>query len=106
MLFVFVFAAIFPPSRGYDNGSGSALPIMGWNSWCTDDYCGLLDLCFEEEIHEIADAMVSSGMVEKGYRLLELDDCWSDTKRDANNNLQADPARSRLCAVVGIRIRM
>lgn len=94
MLFFFIFVmALFTASRGYDNGSGSALPILGWNSWCTDDYCGILDLCFEEEIHEIADAMVSSGMVEKGYRLLELDDCWSATTRDANNNLQADPAR-------------
>jgi len=69
LLFIFL---NFPFSKGYDNGSNSSLPILGWNSWCTDDYCGLLDLCFEEEIHEIADAMVESGMVSAGYRLIEL----------------------------------
>jgi len=69
LLFIFL---TFPFSKGYDNGSNSSLPILGWNSWCTDDYCGLLDLCFEEEIHEIADAMVESGMVSAGYRLIEL----------------------------------
>jgi alpha-galactosidase len=77
----------------YDNGTPWKLPIMGWNSWCTDDYCGLLDLCFEEEIHEIADSMESSGMIGLGYKLLELDDCWASTERDLNGNLQADPAR-------------
>ena len=65
-------AAAALTAASYDNGSGWRLPVMGWNSWCTDDFCGLLDLCFEAEIHEIADAMNASGMVAAGYRLLEV----------------------------------
>ena len=34
---------------------------------CTSDLCGLLDRCTEKEIHEVADAMVSSGMRDAGY---------------------------------------
>ena len=87
-------AALVLRAAAYDNGAWpGALPPLGWNSWCTDDYCGLLDLCFEEEIHEIADAMNSSGMVAAGYRLLELDDCWASTNRSADGNLQPDAAR-------------
>ena len=41
----------------------------------TDDYCGLLDLCFEQELHEIADALVSTGMKDLNYTTLLLDDC-------------------------------
>ena len=57
--------------HAYDNGM-AALPPLGWATWCTDDLCGLLDLCFEEEIHEIADAMASQGMVAIGYNHSEL----------------------------------
>ena len=85
---------LLPAATAYDNGAPlSALPPMGWNTWCTDDFCGLLDLCFESEIHEVADAMVASGMVAAGYRLIELDDCWASTSRGADGNLVADPAR-------------
>jgi hypothetical protein len=60
---------------------------MGWATWCTDDYCGLLDYCFEEEIHEIADALVSSGMRDAGYSLVLLDDCeYSLVLRDCEMN--------------------
>jgi len=87
-------ALLLSAVAAYDNGAWpGALPPLGWNSWCTDDYCGLLDLCFEQEVHEIADAMNASGMVAAGYRLLELDDCWSSTSRSADGNLQPDPAR-------------
>ena len=85
--------ALAPSSRAYDNGSGWSKPPLGWNTWCTDDFCGLLDLCFEEEIHEVADAMVSAGMVAAGYKVVMLDDCWASTERDANGDLQPDPAR-------------
>jgi alpha-galactosidase len=81
------------PAAAYDNGSPWPLPPLGWNTWCTDDYCGLLDLCFEQEVHDMADAMVSSGMVAAGYRLVELDDCWASTNRSASGDLQPDPAR-------------
>jgi alpha-galactosidase len=86
--------ALARPAAAYDNGAPlSALPPLGWNTWCTDDFCGLLDLCFESEIHDVVDAMVASGMVAAGWRLIELDDCWAATSRDAAGDLQPDPAR-------------
>jgi len=55
---------------------------MGWNTWCTQDICGLLDYCNEKLIKEMADAMVDSGMKDLGYTYVTLDDCWSSHERD------------------------
>jgi hypothetical protein len=27
-----------------------ACVVQGWNTWCTDDACGLLDYCNEQEV--------------------------------------------------------
>jgi alpha-galactosidase len=35
--------------------------------------------------------MVANGMVELGYKWMLLDDCWSDTERDVNGELQPSP---------------
>jgi alpha-galactosidase len=79
---------------GYDNGfPGAAYSPRGWNSWSTDDVSGLLDLCFEAEVKEVADALVSSGMKSAGYNWMVLDDCWSSTNRSAAGELQPDPLR-------------
>ena len=45
----------------------------------------------ENQIKEIADAMVESGLKDAGYVFLNLDDNWMDTKRDAPGNLQNNP---------------
>lgn len=79
-------------AAAYNNGLGTT-PPRGWSTWCTDDLCGLLDLCFEQEIHQIADAMNSTGMIPFGYNLILLDDCWAADTRDANGNIQPDPTR-------------
>jgi alpha-galactosidase len=44
-------------------------------------------------IKEMADAMVSSGMRDAGYKYLILDDCWLAPTRDSLQNLQADPKK-------------
>ena len=78
----------------YDNNSTLSVDSpRGWNSWSTDDVAGLLDLCFEEEVHQVADAMVSSGMRDQGYNLVLLDDCWSSVNRSSTGELQPDAAR-------------
>jgi alpha-galactosidase len=76
--------------QAYDNGV-AATPPMGWSSWCTNDLCGIPDRCSEYEVRNKADAMVSQGMVQMGYRWMLLDDCWSDSDRDANGELQPSP---------------
>ena len=39
---------------------------------------------------ETADAIVEKGLDKLGYKYVALDDCWSDTKRDVNGNLQPE----------------
>lgn len=57
-------------------------PPMGWNSWN----------CFREDVNEfkvkaVADAMVSSGMREAGYRYIIIDDGWMTDERDENGHI-------------------
>jgi alpha-galactosidase len=63
-------------------------PPMGWNSWnafgCNID---------ENKILTQAKAMVTSGMLELGYKFVVMDDCWSKKTRAANGNLEADPQK-------------
>lgn len=78
----------------YDNGAPlAAHPPRGWSSWCTDDVCGLLDLCFESEVRAVADALASPPLSALNYSLILLDDCWSSTNRSATGELQPDAAR-------------
>lgn len=74
----------------YDNGL-AATPPMGWSSWCTNDICGIPDLCSEFEVRNKCDAMVENGMRDAGYDMMLLDDCWAAHDRDENDELQPMP---------------
>ena len=41
-------------------------------------------------IMQTADALVSTGLRDKGYTYLNLADCWLSKDRDANDDLQVD----------------
>jgi alpha-galactosidase len=62
-------------------------PQMGWNSW-NKFGCNVS----EQLIRETADAMVSSGMRDAGYRYINIDDCWHG-ERDARGFIQANKER-------------
>merc|ERR1712228_495910 len=64
----------------------------GWNTWCTDETCGY-DVCNSDEIKEIAQAMLTNGMYDVGYRFIDLDDCWSACNRTEDGLLYAEPTR-------------
>jgi len=77
-----------PPNEDLRSPNGLALtPPMGWNSWnkfgCNVD---------EALIRKQAEALVSSGMRDAGYRYVIIDDCWQ-SGRDASGNIIADPQR-------------
>ncbi len=59
-------------------------PPMGWMSW---NYFG--DNLQEKDIHEIADAMVESGLSAVGFRYIFIDDGWQGG-RDNKNNIIPD----------------
>jgi len=69
-------------------GAASAVPQMGWNSW-NKFACEIT----EELIKDTADALVSTGLAELGYKYVNLDDCWQAAERDASGMIQADPTR-------------
>lgn len=53
-----------------DNGVGLT-PPMGWNSW-NHFGCAIN----EKLIKQTADLLVSTGLAAKGYKYVNLDDCW------------------------------
>ena len=62
-------------------------PPMGWNSW-NKFACDVS----ETLIREVADAMVTSGLRDAGYRYVNIDDCWQG-ERDARGFIQPDAKR-------------
>jgi alpha-galactosidase len=63
-------------------------PPMGWNSW--NAFAGRID---ERVVLENAEAMVTSGMRDLGYRYLVVDDGWMAPRRDRAGDLVPDPGK-------------
>ena len=78
---------LLPPASAQTSSSLAKTPPMGWNSW-NKFGCNVSD----KLIHEMADAMISSGMQAAGYQYVNIDDCWQ-VSRDAQGTIVADPAR-------------
>ena len=62
-------------------------PPMGWMTW---NYFG--EHINEDIIKEMANAMVSSGMLKAGYHYIMIDDGWQGG-RDNKNNIIPDPVK-------------
>jgi alpha-galactosidase len=69
-----------------DNGLART-PPMGWNS-CNRFMCDIN----EQKVRDCADAMVSSGMRDAGYRYIVVDDCWM-LSRDTQGNIVANETK-------------
>jgi alpha-galactosidase len=81
-------ALVIGSAEGRGRVGLASKPPMGWNPYY--QYGCRLD---ERIVHRVADAMVSSGMRARGYRYVNLDDCWMDFERDAKGELRSDPTR-------------
>jgi len=80
-------AALFacaPAAVALDNGLGLR-PAMGFSTW--NHFQGAIG---DALLREVADAMVSSGLLAAGYEYLNLDDGWN-VGRDANGSVVPDP---------------
>ncbi len=73
-----------PATLSYDL---APTPPMGWMSW--NQFEGDIN---EDIVKEIADAMVSNGMSEAGYRYIMIDDLWQG-ERDNDGILQPHPEK-------------
>ena len=63
-------------------------PPMGWNSWNTFE-----TNISEELVHDVAQAMIESGMQAAGYTFIVLDDGWMTRERDDQGDLVPDPEK-------------
>lgn len=77
--------ALLPPTHALDNGV--TLPPLGWSTWNA-----LRDNFNESVLRDVADAMVSSGMVAAGYTHLNIDDGWPLRDRAPDGSLVPNPA--------------
>lgn len=57
---------------------------MGWNSW--NHFAGRVN---DADVRAAADALVSSGLRDKGYIYVNIDDTW-EGQRDAEGNIQTN----------------
>lgn len=70
-----------------DNGLGRT-PPMGWNTW---NHFGCK--INETIIKETADLLVSTGLAAKGYKYLNIDDCWQIGRNPTTNEIVHDAAK-------------
>ncbi len=89
-----------PPLQDVGDNGLAKTPPMGWNSWNKFE-SGINDAI----VREMAEAMVTSGMRDAGYRYLNIDDTWEGV-RDADGNLGSNkkfPDMKGLAAYVHAR---
>jgi alpha-galactosidase len=77
---------LVPQLHALDNGLART-PPMGWNTW-NKFACNVS----EKLVKEAADAIVSSGMKDAGYKYVVIDDCWQ-VSRDQAGNIVPDAQR-------------
>lgn len=70
-----------------DNGLGKT-PPMGWNSWNRFG-CNIN----ETLIKQTADLMVSTGLAAKGYKYINLDDCWQIERNATTKEIIEDKTK-------------
>jgi len=75
------------PTAARPSDALALTPPMGWNSW-NKFACDVS----EQLIRATADAMVSSGMKDAGYRYVVIDDCWQ-VARDSVGTIVVDAER-------------
>ena len=84
---LFASSVLFIPHlQALDNGLART-PPMGWNTW-NKFACNVS----EKLVKEAADAIVSSGMKDAGYKYVVIDDCWQ-VSRDREGNIVPDAQR-------------
>ncbi|HTI25066.1 MAG TPA: alpha-galactosidase, partial [Kutzneria sp.] len=82
-------APVATAEAAHDAGVVSPTPYMGWNT-----YFGV-GRPTEDNVHSVANFLVSSGLAKAGYDIVWLDGGWQadTTPRDSSGNLAVDPVR-------------
>lgn len=86
-LLILLLASLAVLTSCLDNGLGRT-PPMGWNTW---NHFGCK--INETIIKETADLLVSTGLAAKGYKYLNIDDCWQIDRNATTNEIIHDAAK-------------
>ena len=86
-------ATIVPRGAALDNGLGLSGAAMGWSSWNHFGNNGSHCHCRlgASGLMEIADAMVSSGLRDAGWRYVNMDGGWASHRDTTTGHLVPDP---------------
>ena len=87
MVRALLMAQLLLAALGRDDGLART-PPMGFSTW----YAFGANLN-ETRVIQMADAIVSTGLRDAGYRFVNLDDAWLSPSRDRLGNIQGDPVR-------------
>ncbi len=84
--------------RAQSKASVYRTPPMGWMSWehqgCQRDCVADPDGCISAKLYRgVADVLVEDGYAAKGYKWIDVDDCFLAKRNPATNELQADETR-------------
>ena len=85
ILVTFFLIFLFKKISSLNNGLGRT-PQMGWNTW-NKFGCNIN----EELIIETIDTFNKSGLIEAGYRYINLDDCWQKERDNITRKIKPDP---------------
>ncbi|MCQ2471118.1 MAG: alpha-galactosidase [Clostridia bacterium] len=69
----------------YDNGV-ALTPPMGWSSWNT--FASRIN---EDLIYDTAKALKETGLLDAGYKYVNIDDCWQAAVRNEKGEMVPDP---------------
>ena len=81
-LLVVIFSVV--SIKSINNGLGLT-PQMGWNTW-NKFACNINEQLIKDSI----DQFIASGLVDAGYKYINLDDCWQKS-RSEDGTIQEDP---------------
>ena len=72
-----LFCCLVPLAAGRDGKDQKGRkPVMGWNTWCTQDACET-DWCSSAEVLDVAREMKDNGMQALGYDHINLGGGWT-----------------------------
>ena len=86
-LILFIYIISITKIFSINNGLGLT-PQMGWNTW-NKFGCDIN----EDLIRDTIDTLNSSGLLEAGYKYINLDDCWQIDRDNETNEIIADPEK-------------
>ena len=84
-LYIIISLIIISKINSLDNGLGLT-PQMGWNTW-NKFGCNIN----ESLIRETIDFFNKSGLIEVGYKYINLDDCWQKERDNITKKIKEDP---------------